>query len=94
MNIVLHIERLVLEGVATEPGRQNALRQAVQAELVRLLGERGLAHEWRHDAAVRRISGAPLMLPAAPRHLQPVRTAELGRQIAASVHAGFGKERR
>lgn len=93
MNIVLHIERLVLEGIATELGSQKALREAVQTELVRLFGEAGLAHAWQHGDAVSRITGAPLLLPAAPRHLQPVRTAALGRQIAASIHSGLGRGR-
>jgi hypothetical protein len=42
MNIELHIERLVLEGIRLRPGDHHRLQAGVEAELVRLLTERGI----------------------------------------------------
>ena len=42
MNIHVHIERLVLDGLPVAPGRGDLVREAVEAELTRLLAEGGL----------------------------------------------------
>jgi hypothetical protein len=85
MNINLHIERLVLNGVDTAPGQRDLLRAAVEAELTRLLMEGGLAPQLTGGGAVRGIVSPAL-------NLSRTSTAtELGRQIAGSVYAGVWK---
>jgi hypothetical protein len=84
MNVVVHIDRLVLDGVALEPGQQHLLQAAVQAELARLLAAGALAPELAAGMAVPRVAGAPLALPAGAQ------SAAAGRSIAASVYGAIG----
>ncbi len=42
MNINLHIERLVLDGITLSPGESPLLKAAVEAELTRLLMSGGV----------------------------------------------------
>ena len=85
MNVNLHIERLVLDGVEIAPGRQRVLQAAVEAELTRLLTEGGV------DAAIA-AGGATPRLAGNPIQLQLVNTTwELGKRIASAVYGGIGK---
>lgn len=86
MNINLHIERLVLDGVNIEPQQRPLLQQAVQIELTRLLATGGLSRDFAGGLAVPRISSPSISL-AADNH-----PAQLGRQIARSVYGGIGHE--
>ena len=85
MNVTVHIDRLVLDGVALQAGQQHLLQAAVQAELVRLLAAGGLAPELVAGMALPRVTGGPLTLPTLPGGV------EAGKGIAASVYAGMGK---
>lgn len=85
MNIELHIERLILDGVAVEPGRSGALRAALEAELTRLLSAGGLSPDLAGGVALPRVSAGAVQLGG------EVEPAELGRQIAGSVYGGIGK---
>ena len=49
MNIVIEIDELVLHGFP--PGERYRIGEAVQAELARILGERGLPGAWTGSAA-------------------------------------------
>jgi hypothetical protein len=78
MNVNLHIEKLVLEGLPVTSAQGPGLQAAVQAELARLLGEQGMR-------------GAPAGIeafrPAGSIRLKPgASPAQLGRQIADAVH--------
>lgn len=86
MNINLHIERLVLEGVNIEPQQRPLLRQALQTELTRLLATGGLSRDFAGGLAVPRISTPGISLAT---DIHPV---QLGRQIARSVYGGIGHE--
>ncbi len=77
MTIELHIDRLVLDGVAA-PHQARAIRDAVHAELARLLTA-APASAWRDSARIRRI-------PAPDVHTGHSPTA-LGTSIARSVHS-------
>ena len=85
MKINLHIERLVLEGLPLSRAQGPLVKRAVEAELARLLGAGGVAHDLRSAATIPRAAGAPMQYAseASPR--------QLGTQIAQSVHAGLGK---
>ena len=83
MNIALHLERLVLDGISMPPGQQRLLHDALEAELTRLLAVRGPRPDWHatynHDTYLPRLAGAAIELGPDG---DPVR---LGRQIAQSV---------
>jgi len=84
MNIYIHVERLVLEGLPITPDQRLQVQATVEAELARLLTATGLSVsllaggtwslvpanglEWAHD-------GSP---------------AHLGQQIARAVYGGIG----
>jgi hypothetical protein len=80
MNIELHIERLILDGLPVE-SRQGALIQsAVEAELARLLASDGLNPELLSGGALGSLRAGDIQLErdgAAPH---------LGTQIAGAVH--------
>ena len=84
MNVKLHIERLVLDGVAAS-GQPQLLQAAVQAELTRLLTEGGIAPALAGGTALPRIA-----LPgiAAGPGDSP---AALGTRIAGAVYGGIGR---
>ena len=86
MNINLHIERLILDGVDIAPGQRHLLQGAVEAELTRLLTTGGLSPDLVGGVAVPRISAGNMQLRAGNNATQ------LGQQIAQSVYGGIGHE--
>jgi hypothetical protein len=56
MDIVIEIDELILHGF--QAGDRYRIGEAVQAELARILGERGLPGAWTADAAPRLDGGA------------------------------------
>ena len=45
MNVELHIERLVVEGIDVPPGERDLLHETVRTELARLLASTGVSPE-------------------------------------------------
>jgi hypothetical protein len=88
MNVRLHIERLVLDGLSIESGQEPFLRAALEAELTRLIVDGG-ANNLMSAETVPRMS-APGIEAAEGGGGDP---AHLGRQIARSVYDGFGPRR-
>jgi hypothetical protein len=86
MNINLHIERLVLDGVNIAPGQRHLLQASVEAELTRLLTDGGLSAGLAQGAAVPRLSTGGIQLAGGNN------PARIGRQIAQSVYGGIGRE--
>jgi hypothetical protein len=84
VNIELHIERLVLDGIDAPPGLSEPLREGVSAELTRLLRDGGLA-----DTVMRR--GEVARLSAPPAELSATGPNNLGRQLASAIYAGIGQ---
>ncbi|MGN6813309.1 MAG: hypothetical protein ACTHMP_20775 [Thermomicrobiales bacterium] len=84
MNVRIHIERLVLEGVPVTHAQGSALRAAVEAELTRLLAAGDLAPGLQAGGALRRVVAPAIALPGDPA------PEYLGRQIARAVHTGLG----
>jgi hypothetical protein len=65
MDIVIEIDELVLHGFP--PGDRYRIGEAVQAELTRILGERGLAGAWTAGAAAARLdAGSFNVAPGMP----------------------------
>lgn len=85
MNVNLHIERLILDGLPFDAHRRAALQSEIQIELARLLTEGGIRENWRGGAAVPNLRAAAVQFPAATGG-EP-----LGRQIARSIYGSIGK---
>ena len=85
MNINLHIERLILDGVDIAPGQRHLLQANVTTELTRLLNNGGLAHNLAEGVALSRMSTSDIQLT-------DNKPMELGQQIAQSVYGVIGHE--
>lgn len=84
MTILVHIERLVLDGIAVPYGARPGLQAAVEAELGRLLAEGGLAAGLAQGGALPGLAGGSIQLgPGNPPDL-------LGRQIAQAAYSAIG----
>lgn len=85
MNINLHIERLVLEGLDVGPGQGVQVKAAVEAELTRMLADGGLSGALQSGGALTHVKSAGIQLANVSS------PAGLGKQIAGSVYGGIGK---
>lgn len=85
MNINLHIERLVLDGVNLAPNQRHLLQASVETELTRLLTESGLAPSLAQGITLPRLSTSGI-------HITDNNPMQLGQQIAQSVYEGIGHE--
>jgi hypothetical protein len=85
MNINLHIERLVLDGLDIGPGQADRVKAATEAELSRLLSEGGLASSFQVTSAVPNVRADPIQVSS------DTKPASLGRRISRAVYGGIGK---
>ena len=85
MNLNVHIERLVLDGVDLGGGQPHLLQAAIQTELLRLLSQGGLAPALSGGAALARVVGPAMNVRTGGG------TADVGRQIAGAVYGGIGR---
>jgi hypothetical protein len=85
MNINLHIERLVLEGLPTENRHSALVKAAIEAELTRLLTENGLSAGLQSGGVFPRLQANALQLGTE-------KTPQLGQQIAQSIYGSIGNE--
>ena len=84
MNINLHIERLVLDGVNIAPGQRDLLQASVTTELTRLLNNSGLAGKLVEGVSLPGLSTNSIQLTGN-------NPTQLGQQIAQSVYGGISK---
>ena len=84
MNISLHIDRLILDGISISHSQRPLLQAAVEAELGRLLTEGGMGAEWQSGGAVPSLSTPAIQLSPEGNPTQ------WGHQIAQSVYRGIG----
>jgi hypothetical protein len=85
MNIKLHIDRLILDGIAIPHSQRPLLQAAVEAELSRLITAEGLSSQLMNDGAIPQVSASNL--PLNPNSSP----TQLGQQIAQSVYGGIGQ---
>jgi hypothetical protein len=85
MNINLHIERLVLDGIPLGPGQRPLLQAAVETELTRLLANGGLSDAIQSGGALYNVRTASIQLA------NDGSPARLGERIAGAVYGGIGK---
>ena len=84
MNIDLHIERLVLDGIDVPHHERPALQAGVTAELSRLLTEGGLQPGLTAGGAMAFARGNDLQMATGGDPDQ------MGKQIAQSIYSGIG----
>ena len=82
MNIRLHIERVVMEGLPVDDIPK--MSAALEGELNRRLRQGALSDEFRRSAAVPRVSGGTLCITKAPP------AAKLGTQLAGVIYHAIG----
>lgn len=85
MNIHLHIEELVLDGVLIEPGQGDLLQTCLTAELTRLINNGGLPENLARGFSSARLRTGEIR----SNSNNPV---GLGQKIARSVYGGISHE--
>ena len=86
MNINIHIERLILDGLPITHSQRPVVQASVEAELARLLAADGLTSALQTGGAVPYMPGGSIQLA---RDGNP---NTLGQQIAQAVYGGIGKQ--
>ena len=79
--IRVHIERLILDGVAVGPDEQPTMQAAVARELGALLASGGISDGLQSGGAVASLRGSPMSASG----------GKLAGNIARSVYGGIGK---
>lgn len=85
MNINVHIERLILDGLPVAGSQTPMLQAAVEAELARLLAADGLGSKLRAGGEMPSVKAGNIQMASdsAPD--------DLGRQIAQAVYGGINR---
>jgi hypothetical protein len=86
MNINLHIERLVLDGLTVEARHTPLLREAVEAEMTRLLTGGGLSSGLQSGGVFPRLEADAIDWGGQKT------PAQFGQQIAESVYGSLASE--
>ncbi len=85
MNINLHIDRLVLDGLDVGIGHGALIKKTVEAELKGLLSAGGLAARLQSGGALPKIGAGTIELDGRENPLR------VGQKIARSVYGGIGE---
>lgn len=85
MNVTLHIERLILDGLTLSARERGVLGTAVTTELTRLIHEGGLPANLPASGIVPSIPAGAIQLG------NDHNPARLGQQIAQAVYGGNGR---
>ncbi len=85
VNINLHIERLVLDGISVDSHQRPMLKATLETELGRLLAQHGIASDLKKGGALHslRVGSMEVGNNSEPSHF--------GRQIAQAVYGGIGR---
>ncbi len=83
MNINLHIERLVLDGLPITSSQGALVQSAVETELAQLLNDGGLASSLQSGGAMPSARADAIQLTSESNPTQ------IGRQIARAVYGGL-----
>jgi len=85
MNINLHIERLVLDGISIDSNQRAEFKAAVETELMQQLVSQGIGSTIQSNNNRHLVSGGSISI-------ENIRKPEsLGQQIGAAVYRGIGK---
>jgi hypothetical protein len=83
MNLELHIESLVIDGLDIPHAQRPALKATLEAELSRLLAENGLGETWLAGGAVPALNAGNIQIKPGSS------PAQVGASIARSVYSGL-----
>jgi hypothetical protein len=81
MNINLHIERLVLEGLPVAPSQSALVQSLVERELARLLAQKGVSEQLQSGTSLQSVRAGDIQFG------QGAGVQIIGRQIARAVHS-------
>jgi hypothetical protein len=84
MNVRLHIDRLVLDGVPLPAAGRPQLQAAIESELTRLIGSGGISAELASGIAVPSVRAPEIHIA---RDAKP---AQMGSAIARAIYGGVG----
>ena len=85
MNVRLHIERLILDGLPLSEAGAPHVQAAIETELARLIAAGGVSADFAGDRIVPSLRGGDLRMSLGGGD------ADLGRQIAGALYGGIGK---
>jgi len=85
MNLRVHMERLVLDGIQLAAADRPRLQAAVEQELAALLARGGLHPAWLSGGATPVVRGGAFSLAPGTG------AVKLGEQIARAVYGGIGR---
>ena len=85
MNINLHIEQLILDGINIPVGQHHLLQSTVATELTRMLTCGGLSSNLTHGTALSQMSTSGIQLAGN-------NPTQIGRQIAHSLYGRISHE--
>lgn len=85
MNINVHIDRLILDGIDVEPSQKKELKVAVETELSQQLVNLGIGSTMQSNNNHQSVEGGSFSIENVRR---PTR---LGQQIGNAVYKGVGK---
>lgn len=85
MNINLHIERVVLEGISLSSVERSLLQATMEADLTRRLASGGISERLQSKGALSSVQTAGIQITG------DVSTTSLGKQIITALYGGFGK---
>ncbi|MEM9006468.1 MAG: hypothetical protein AAGE59_23455 [Cyanobacteria bacterium P01_F01_bin.86] len=85
MDINLHIEQLVLDGLSLSPRERRQLQATVETELGHLITENGLANYLHSNGTVPALTADTIQVSNNPN------PSQLGTQIAQAVYQGIGQ---
>jgi hypothetical protein len=80
MKVNVHIERVIVDGVAVTAAHADRIREALQSEMMRLIMTRHVPEAWQSSADVYRVNA-----PAIQLSHDEVEPSRLGEQIAGAV---------
>jgi hypothetical protein len=90
--VSVHIERLILDGIALGPGGADQVRAAVEAAVGQALDARGVAPALLASVSLASLDGGSIALPRLGSS-GAASTAVLGQGIGAQVAGGIAGER-
>lgn len=87
MNVTLHIERVVLDGLPVSEGGGPHVQAAIETELARLITVGGVSAAFEAGQVVPSVRGGDIQMTPGGSH------DDLGRHIAGALYGGIGNFR-
>jgi hypothetical protein len=85
MNVRLHIERLILDGLPLSEAGAPHVQAAIETELARLIAAGGVSADVTAERVVPSVRGGDVRMTAGGG------ASDLGRQIAGALYGGIGQ---